>query len=95
MSWYISSTNTSFFGLYAYRLWQVDILDRVSACACLCAHVSKLSVLLSPEMGVTQYAPAFTRIVSIFLIAIAITNGLLFETKINSTKVSKTISFRT
>ena len=69
-------------------LWQVDILDRVNACASLSAHMSKLSVLLSAEMGVAQYAPGFTRSVSIFLIAIAITNGLLFESKINSSKVS-------
>lgn len=70
------------------RLWWVDILDRINSCACVCAHVSKLSVLLSAEMGVAHYAPGFTKGVSIFLIAIAITNGLLFESKINSTKVS-------
>lgn len=62
------------------------MLDHVNACASLSAHVSKLSVLLSAEMGV---APAFTKSVSIFLIAIATTNGLLFENKINSTKVRK------
>ena len=64
------------------------MLDRVNACAGLSVHVSKLSVLLSAEMGVAQYAPGFTKSISIFLIAIAITNGLLFESKINSSKVS-------
>ena len=75
------------------RLWWVDILDRINSCACVCAHVSKLSVLLSAEMGVAHYAPGFTKGVSIFLIAIAITNGLLFESKINSTKVSSEAYF--
>jgi len=69
-------------------MWQVNMLDHVNACASLSIHVSKLSVLLTAGMGIAQSAPAFTRGISIFLITIAVTNGLIFEKKINPTKVS-------
>lgn len=72
-----------------FRLWQVGKLDQVNACACLSAHVSKLSVLISAGMGVDHPAPSFTRGISVFLAAIAITNGLLLEYKMNSTKVTR------
>ena len=76
----------------SFRLWQVGKLDQVIACACLSAHVSKLSVLINVGMGVAHPAPSFTRDISVLLITTVIANGLLFEYKMNSTKVGLVVS---